>query len=64
MGIGGVSIGSLLIILLVVLLIFGTKKIRGMGEDLGAGLKSFRKGMKESTDTDDPKQPDITDKSS
>ena len=47
MGLGGISVGSLVLILLVVLLVFGTKKIRNIGEDLGAGIKSFRKGLKE-----------------
>jgi sec-independent protein translocase protein TatA len=45
MGIGGVSIGSLLLILLIVILLFGTKRLRNIGEDLGAALKNFRKGL-------------------
>lgn len=47
MGFSGISMGSLLLIFLIVLLLFGTKKIRTIGEDLGVALKSFRKGMKE-----------------
>jgi len=47
MGIEGISIGSLLLILLIVMLLFGTKRIRNMGEDLGSAIKSFRKGMTE-----------------
>jgi len=52
------SVGSLLLILVIAFLLFGTKRLRNIGEDLGAALKSFRKGMKEedvksvNTDTD------------
>ena len=53
MGIGGISIGSLVIILLIVGLIFGTKKLRNMGEDIGAGVKSFRKGMRETEEKEE-----------
>lgn len=45
MGFGGISIWQLLIILLIVVVIFGTKKIRHMGFDLGKALKNFRKGL-------------------
>ena len=47
MGIGGVSPGSLLLILLIVLLLFGTKRLRSMGEDLGKAYQGFRKGVRE-----------------
>lgn len=47
MGFGGISIWQLLIILVIVLLLFGTKKLRGMGGDVGTAIKSFRKAMKE-----------------
>ena len=47
MGFGGMSVGSLLLILLIVVVLFGTKRLRGVGEDIGAALKSFRKGMAE-----------------
>lgn len=49
MGLGGISMWQLLIILLIVVLIFGTKRLRTIGGDLGGALKSFRKAM----DTDD-----------
>ena len=39
------SIGSILLILLIVFLLFGTKRIKNIGEDLGAAIKSFRKGL-------------------
>lgn len=45
MGIGGISIWQLLIILVIVVLLFGTKKLRGMGGDLGGALKNFKKAM-------------------
>lgn len=39
------SIGSILLILIIAVLLFGTKHIRHIGEDLGAAVKSFRKGL-------------------
>lgn len=47
MGFGGISIWQLLIILAIVVLIFGTKKMRNMGGDLGSAISNFRKSMKE-----------------
>ena len=52
----GLSPGHLLLLLLVVVLIFGTKKLRNIGEDLGAAVKSFRKGMQENGDKSDSPQ--------
>lgn len=49
MGLGGISMWQLLIVLLIVVLIFGTKRLKSIGGDLGGALKSFRKAM----DTDD-----------
>lgn len=45
MGFHGFSLGSLLLILIIAILVFGTKRLRTLGEDLGAALKSFRKGL-------------------
>lgn len=45
MGISGISLWQLLIVLLIVVLIFGTKKLRTLGGDLGGAVKSFRKAM-------------------
>ncbi len=56
MGFGGMSPGSLLLIFLIAVLLFGTKKLRTMGKDLGEAVKSFREGMKDDapgTKTDD-----------
>ena len=47
MGIGGVHIWNLLILLLVVILLFGTNKLRNIGADLGNAIKGFRDSMKE-----------------
>jgi sec-independent protein translocase protein TatA len=44
---GSFSIWHWLIVLLVVLLIFGTKKLRNMGQDLGTAVKGFKDGMKD-----------------
>jgi sec-independent protein translocase protein TatA len=45
MGIGGISIWQLLIILLIVVMLFGTKRLRTLGSDLGSAVKGFRKSM-------------------
>lgn len=45
MGFHGTSFGSLILILIIAILLFGTKRLRSIGEDLGAALKSFRKGL-------------------
>ena len=44
---GSMSIWHWLVVLIVVALIFGTKKLRNVGEDLGSAIKSFRKGMQD-----------------
>jgi sec-independent protein translocase protein TatA len=43
---GSFSIWHWLIVLVVVVLIFGTKKLRNLGEDLGSAVKGFKDGMK------------------
>ncbi|MCL4154914.1 UNVERIFIED_CONTAM: hypothetical protein GTU68_066072 [Idotea baltica] len=52
MGLGGISIWQLLIILVIVALVFGTKKLRGIGGDLGGAVKGFKKAL----DDDAPKE--------
>lgn len=47
---GSFSIWHWLIVLVVVVLIFGTKKLRNLGTDLGSAVKGFKEGMK----TDEP----------
>ena len=46
---GSFSIWHWLIVLLVVVLIFGTKKLKNIGEDLGSAVKGFKDGMKDGT---------------
>lgn len=52
MGLGGISIWQLLIILVIVALIFGTKKLRGIGGDLGGAVKGFKKAINDDSDDD------------
>ncbi len=49
----GISIWQLLILLLVVVVIFGTKKLRTIGSDLGGAVKDFKKAMSEEEQTKD-----------
>lgn len=44
---GGISIWQLLIIVAIVVLLFGTKKLRTLGSDLGESIKGFKKAIKE-----------------
>ena len=50
MGFGGISIWQLLIVLVIIILIFGTKKFRNLGGDLGNAVKGFKKAMHEDED--------------
>ncbi len=45
MGIGGIGIWQLLIILLIAIVLFGSKRLKGLGSDLGGAIKGFRKSM-------------------
>jgi sec-independent protein translocase protein TatA len=45
MGFGGISPLSLLLILAIIILLFGTKKLRNIGGDLGGAIKSFKNSM-------------------
>ena len=58
MGIGGISFWQILIILVVILILFGGKKIRTMGSDLGEGLKGFKKAIKDEDKSLESKQED------
>jgi sec-independent protein translocase protein TatA len=51
---GSFSIWHWLIVLLVVVLIFGTKKLRNIGEDLGGAVKGFKEGMKSDEEKQKP----------
>ncbi|PMH46060.1 preprotein translocase subunit SecA [Vibrio sp. 10N.286.49.B3] len=48
---GGISIWQLLIVAVIVVLLFGTKKLRGIGGDLGSAVKGFKKAMSEDEQT-------------
>ena len=50
---GSFSIWHWLIVLLIVVMVFGTKKLRNMGGDLGGAVKGFKDGMKEGGQGDD-----------
>lgn len=58
MGLGGISPWSLVLVLVIVLLLFGTKKLRNLGSDLGGALKGFKKAM---NDDNESKDADATD---
>ena len=45
MGLGGISIWQLLIILMIVVMLFGTKRLRNIGSDLGGAIKGFKKAL-------------------
>jgi len=46
---GSLSIWHWLIVLIIVMLVFGTKKLRNIGADLGGAVRGFKEGMKEGT---------------
>ena len=52
---GGFSIWHWLIVLLIVVMVFGTKKLRNMGGDLGGAVKGFKDGMKDGSQSADDK---------
>jgi sec-independent protein translocase protein TatA len=52
----GISTTHLLIFLIIIVLIFGTKKLKNIGQDLGSAVKGFKDGMK-SGEADEPARP-------
>ncbi|MDH5649424.1 MAG: Sec-independent protein translocase subunit TatA [Gammaproteobacteria bacterium] len=52
---GGISIWQLLIVLGIVILIFGTKKLRNIGGDLGGAIKNFKQSVKEESASESDK---------
>jgi len=54
---GSFSIWHWLIVLLIILLVFGTKKLRNIGADLGGAVRGFKDGMKSSTEQETPGAP-------
>tara|TARA_B100000427_G_scaffold251815_1_gene215072 strand:+ start:202 stop:438 length:237 start_codon:yes stop_codon:yes gene_type:complete len=63
MGIGGIGIWQLLIILLIVVMLFGTKKLRNLGSDLGGALRGFKTAMKEDEKEESEKESEETENS-
>lgn len=62
MGFGGISIWQLLIILAIVLVLFGTKRLKNIGSDLGGAVKGFKKAVSdEEKKTDEPQKLEKTD---
>ncbi len=53
---GNISLWQLLILLLIVVLVFGTKRLRNIGSDLGGAVKGFRKGMEEDAEPQEPQK--------
>jgi sec-independent protein translocase protein TatA len=58
MGIGGISLWQLLIILLIIVLLFGTTKLRTIGGDLGNAVKGFRKAIRDEEEGKSELQPE------
>lgn len=58
MGFGGIGPGSLILILIIVILLFGTKRLRNMGADLGSALKNFKKSVKDGDEDESSKDAD------
>lgn len=54
---GSFSIWHWLVVLLIVVMIFGTKKLKNMGTDLGGAVKGFKDGMKDGSADADPNNP-------
>jgi len=54
--IGGISVTQLLILLVIVMLVFGTKRLRNIGSDLGSAIKGFRKGIEDEPGDSEPEQ--------
>ncbi len=62
MGFGNISPLSLLLIFLIIIVIFGSSKLRTIGEDLGQAFKSFKKGLSNSENDFDDKNEKKDDK--
>jgi sec-independent protein translocase protein TatA len=58
MGLGAPGLWQLIIIAVIVMLVFGTKKLKNFGEDLGAGIKGFKKAMDMDNGEPSDKDPD------
>ena len=54
--IGGISVTQLVILLVIVMLVFGTKRLRNIGSDLGSAVKGFRKGIEDEPENSEPEK--------
>ncbi len=54
----GISVTKLLIVLAIIVVIFGTKRLKNVGGDLGAAIKSFRSAIKDEENKDAAKNDD------
>lgn len=63
MGLGGISIWQLLIVLVIVIMVFGTKRLGSLGSDLGSAVKGFKKAISDDSADDDAGKTDDTAKS-
>jgi len=60
----GISPWSILLILIIVVVLFGTKKLRNVGADLGAAMKSFKKSSREESSSSETIDDDNQNKNS
>jgi sec-independent protein translocase protein TatA len=58
---GSFSIWHWLIVLVIVMLVFGTKKLRNIGQDLGGAVKGFKEGVREAESSGEPAKPEQLD---
>ncbi|HSG03111.1 MAG TPA: twin-arginine translocase TatA/TatE family subunit [Marinobacterium sp.] len=56
MGFGGISIWQLVIVLGIIILLFGTKKLRNLGGDVGSAVKGFKKAMSDDSSEQEQKK--------
>lgn len=59
---GNISIWQLLIVLAIIVLLFGTKKLRGIGSDLGSAIKGFRSSIKDEPQDDEQPSAQLSEK--
>ncbi len=57
----GISVTKLLIVLAIIIVVFGTKRLKNVGVDLGTAIKSFRSALREGDEPDAPKNDDPID---
>jgi sec-independent protein translocase protein TatA len=57
MGLGGIGISELMVVLVIVVLLFGTKRLGSLGSDLGNAIRGFRKAMRNDETSEDKRLP-------